>query len=263
MKNSSWQAKQSIPHTAVMFYSDCENVLQSLPWTLAAEELGVASWQCTISHVLLHQGISDWNNMTIVSHLPCLSDFPPYNFSLFPTILTQLRCSRQNCRQCWTPSQSNFQDAFRNGRSTENGAYVQKGATLRVMVAIRSRVSFWSHGSTSPKIVGNGGIHNSTLRNKQFCYLRSAPFKKGENSHFHWSQLSTQMHALSLAHPRTHKHTHSLSLDFISHTHRTLTLKWNLLACYGCEQSLHLYQVPKLQGCQVRRFSPTILVLLM
>jgi hypothetical protein len=25
-KNSSWHAKQSIPHTTVMFYSDCENV---------------------------------------------------------------------------------------------------------------------------------------------------------------------------------------------------------------------------------------------
>jgi hypothetical protein len=47
-----------------------------------------------------------------------------------------------------------------NGRSTGNGAYTRKGTTLRVMVASRSKVSFWPNGSTSP---GNYGWLNEWM----------------------------------------------------------------------------------------------------
>jgi hypothetical protein len=48
-ENSSWQAKQSIPHATVTFYSDCVKMCEDFPRTLATKELAVAS----------HQGIFD------------------------------------------------------------------------------------------------------------------------------------------------------------------------------------------------------------
>jgi hypothetical protein len=51
-------------------------------------------------------------------------------------------------------TEHNFQDAFKNGRSTGNSAYAWKGTTLRVIVASTSNVSFWPYVSTSP---GNYG----------------------------------------------------------------------------------------------------------
>jgi hypothetical protein len=50
---------------------------------LGTKELAVALRQCTILHILLHQGIFDKSNMTIVSH-------PPY-FSAFPQLKVKLK----------------------------------------------------------------------------------------------------------------------------------------------------------------------------
>jgi hypothetical protein len=47
-----------------------------------------------------------------------------------------------------TITEHDFQDAFKNGRSTGNGAYVWKGATSTVMVGIMPKVSF--HQMTAP-----------------------------------------------------------------------------------------------------------------
>jgi hypothetical protein len=41
-----------------------------------------------------------------------------------------------------TLKEHNFQDAFKNGRSAGNGAYMWKGTTSWVMVASRHKVSF-------------------------------------------------------------------------------------------------------------------------
>jgi hypothetical protein len=41
-----------------------------------------------------------------------------------------------------TLTDHDFHDAFKNGRSPENSAHVQKGATSRVMVAIMLTISF-------------------------------------------------------------------------------------------------------------------------
>jgi hypothetical protein len=40
-----------------------------------------------------------------------------------------------------TFSEHDFLEAFKNGKSTDNGAYTHKGTTLRVMVASRPKVS--------------------------------------------------------------------------------------------------------------------------
>jgi hypothetical protein len=49
----------------------------------------------------------------------------------------------------------NFQRAFKNGRNSGSGTYMQMGTTLRFMVASRPNVSFFlPHVSTSP---GNYG----------------------------------------------------------------------------------------------------------
>jgi hypothetical protein len=53
-----------------------------------------------------------------------------------------------------TLTKHDFQDTFKNGRSTENGAYAGKGAISRVMVASGSKVSFRPDGSTSPENYG-------------------------------------------------------------------------------------------------------------
>jgi hypothetical protein len=41
-----------------------------------------------------------------------------------------------------TVTEHGFQDAFKNGRTAENVAYVGKGTTLRGMVASKLKVSF-------------------------------------------------------------------------------------------------------------------------
>jgi hypothetical protein len=51
-------------------------------------------------------------------------------------------------------TEHNFQDALKNGRSAEYGAYMRKGTTSRVMVASRPRVRFWTDGGTSPRSYG-------------------------------------------------------------------------------------------------------------
>jgi hypothetical protein len=41
-----------------------------------------------------------------------------------------------------TVAEHDFQDAFKNGRSAGNCAYMWKGSTLRMMVASKPKVSF-------------------------------------------------------------------------------------------------------------------------
>jgi hypothetical protein len=65
-----------------------------------------------------------------------------------------------------TLTEHEFQDAFtKNGRSAGNGAYVRKGTTLGLMMASRTKASFWSDGSASP---GNYGWLFVTERLRMF-----------------------------------------------------------------------------------------------
>jgi hypothetical protein len=41
-----------------------------------------------------------------------------------------------------TITEHDFQDEFKNGRSSGNGSYAQKGTTSRVMVASRPKIIF-------------------------------------------------------------------------------------------------------------------------
>jgi hypothetical protein len=50
-----------------------------------------------------------------------------------------------------TLTEHDLQDAFKNGLSAGSSAYMWKGAPLRVLVAIRPKVSFWPDGSISPR----------------------------------------------------------------------------------------------------------------
>jgi hypothetical protein len=93
-----------------------------------------------------------------MTHIP----HPPY-FSLFPRSQVKLKVRRFDTTEVIeaesqgvlnTLTEHDFQDHFKNGRSTGNGAYTQKGTTSSVMVAIRRKISFCPHGSTSP---GNYG----------------------------------------------------------------------------------------------------------
>jgi hypothetical protein len=64
----------------------------------------------------------------------------PCDFSVLlieeTAILSQLRWLRQNHRWSWKPSQNTTSRMrLRNGRSTENCVYAQKGSTSRVIVA--------------------------------------------------------------------------------------------------------------------------------
>jgi hypothetical protein len=44
-KNSSWQAKHSIPHTTVTFYGDCMKVCEDFVLNFGGKKLAVVSWQ--------------------------------------------------------------------------------------------------------------------------------------------------------------------------------------------------------------------------
>jgi hypothetical protein len=98
------------------------------------------------------------NNLTIIPHPLYMPDWVLCNFSLFPWLKINLKgchwhewgdCG--NHRWCWIPSHNMTSDMhLKNWRNAGNGACAWKGTTLRVMVANRSKVSFWPDGSTSP-----------------------------------------------------------------------------------------------------------------
>jgi hypothetical protein len=92
------------------------------------------------------------NIKTVIPHLTC----PPSNISQVPSlILTQLRWSKQNLRQCWAPSQNTASGMhFKRRQNYGKCTYMQKRITSRVMVTSRPKASFWLDGSTSPNIMG-------------------------------------------------------------------------------------------------------------
>jgi hypothetical protein len=123
------------------------------PPTLATKELADASWWHIVSHFLFYKIIFYQKTARLLFPPTLLADLPPLKFSLFreAAILTHLRQSWQNRRQCWTPSLNTTSSMhLQNGRSASNGAYARKGTAWRVMVASRPKVSFWPDGSTSP-----------------------------------------------------------------------------------------------------------------
>jgi hypothetical protein len=81
------------------------------------------------------------NNITLVPH-------PPY-FSLFPRLKIKGRhfdtveaMEAESQAVMNTLTEHDFQDPFKNGRSSGNGAYTRKEITSRLMVASRTKVIF-------------------------------------------------------------------------------------------------------------------------
>jgi hypothetical protein len=95
------------------------------------------------------------SKITVVRNHPTLLCFPEWGWNWKTTVLTQLRWSRQNRRQCLTPSQNKTSRIhLHHDRSSEDDAYARKGTTSRVMLASRPKVSFWPDDSPSPKNYG-------------------------------------------------------------------------------------------------------------
>jgi hypothetical protein len=69
--------------------------------------------------------------VTVVPHPSHSPDLTPCDFPVFPTIVTQFRWSRQNCRWCWIPTQNTTSKMhLKSGISPGNGAYAQNGKDL-------------------------------------------------------------------------------------------------------------------------------------
>jgi hypothetical protein len=121
IKNSSWQAEQSSPHTTVMFYSDCVKMCEDFALNFGDKKLVVASWQHTVSHFLFHRGIFYQNQHDCHPPPTLLAWLGPCNFSLFHQLKIKLRgCHFDTVEVTEAESQAvlntltvhNFQDVF-------------------------------------------------------------------------------------------------------------------------------------------------------
>jgi hypothetical protein len=78
------------------------------PRTLATKKLAAGS-QRTVSHLLFLRGITDQKQHGCRPQPTLILCFPDFGQNWTATILTQLRWSGQNLRQCWTPSQKRWE----------------------------------------------------------------------------------------------------------------------------------------------------------
>jgi hypothetical protein len=154
-KNSSWQAKQLIPHITVMFYADCTKIFKDFAPNFRDKISGSYITKTHRLTLLFHQGFLTKNNMTLVPH-------PPY-FTLFHRLKIKLKgrhfditdvMEAESQEVLNTLAEQDFQDAFKKRQHSGNDSYARKGTTSRVMVASRSKVSFRTDGSTSPENYG-------------------------------------------------------------------------------------------------------------
>jgi hypothetical protein len=115
-KNSSWQFKQSAPHTTLMFYSDCVKMCEDFDPNFGDEGTGCCI-TTTLCLTLFHHGFFFLSKTT---------SYPP------DAILTQLKWLRQNRRWCWTPSQNTTSKMhLKNCRSAGNSLYMRGSGLLQ------------------------------------------------------------------------------------------------------------------------------------
>jgi hypothetical protein len=98
------------------------------------------NWLLYNDNAPIYTSFSTNYNMTVVPH-------PPY-LLLFLQLQINLKCRHRNAL-----TEHGFQDAFKNSRSTGNGACSRKGTTSKI-VASGPEVSFLQDGSTSPRNYG-------------------------------------------------------------------------------------------------------------
>jgi hypothetical protein len=127
--NSSWQAKQLIPHTTVTFYGECVKMCEDLAQNLGNKGSGCCN---TTTHRLslpFPPKIFFLANkiMTVVPHPAYSPDLAPWEFYLFPQLKIKLKAHNFETTEVTEaesqniPTEHDFQDAFKNGRSDGNG----------------------------------------------------------------------------------------------------------------------------------------------
>jgi hypothetical protein len=86
-KNSSWQAKQSIPHTAAMLLGDCTKMCEDFSLNFDNKR---ASWCITATHRLTHpffiREFLTKNKMTLVPYTPYFFVSPIENITERPPL---------------------------------------------------------------------------------------------------------------------------------------------------------------------------------
>jgi hypothetical protein len=110
-KNSFWQAKQSVLHITVTFYSDCVKMCEAF----MRQKNGLLHHeQFTVSHFLSTRELLIKNNMAIVFHPPYFSMFPwlkiklkGHHFDTIEVIDAELQAVLN------TLTEHDFQDAFK------------------------------------------------------------------------------------------------------------------------------------------------------
>jgi flavin reductase (DIM6/NTAB) family NADH-FMN oxidoreductase RutF len=137
IKDSSWQDKQSILHTPVTFYGECMKRCTGFAPNFGNKRTG---YDIMTMHCLPSPGNFITKNVNVVPHSSFLPDFNPATF-LFPQLKLKLKgchfdttdvVEAEGQAVLNTPTKDNFQDAFKNGTSTGNGAYERKGEGVSV-----------------------------------------------------------------------------------------------------------------------------------
>jgi hypothetical protein len=99
------------------------------------------------------------NNMTVVPHPHYLSLLPRLKIKLIGRHFDTIEVIEAESQAVLnTLTEHDFQDAFKNGRSTGNCAYAQKGTTSRVMVVSSATLIFEQMAAPVPKIMDTRGI---------------------------------------------------------------------------------------------------------
>jgi hypothetical protein len=137
-RDSSWHAKQSIPHTTVTFYGDWVTMWEAVAPNFGNKRTGcciITTHRITISF-LLGNLLPKTTWLSSPTH-PTFLRFPSWNQNWKAAILTQLKCAVLN-----TFTEHDFQDGFERWQKRWNGAFVWKGTTLRV-IAVSSPKSLF------------------------------------------------------------------------------------------------------------------------
>jgi hypothetical protein len=130
----SWQDKQPVPHTTVTFYSNSENVRRLRPQLWHHDKAPSHTYFFTRDFLPKKKQHDLRPSPTLFHRLKI--NLEERNFGTINVIETESQAVLN------TVTEKDFLDAFKNGRSAGNGAYVQNEATSRVMVDSMPKVSF-------------------------------------------------------------------------------------------------------------------------
>lgn len=156
-KNSSWHAKQSVPHTTVWrFTANAWICAKTSHRTLATKELSVAS-QRSVLQFTFYREFLIWNNVTVLPNPPYSSDLTPCDLSLFPRLkichLT-IEVIEAECRWCWTPSENTTSMMLLQRAEALGTVHTRGSGLLRACGGSKPKVNAYQHCNTSP---GNYG----------------------------------------------------------------------------------------------------------